>query len=278
MSDDLKGAPDLERWAACAAVLVIDHCDDALSLGAKGQFQRAIAEKLARASVGGQAEGLREAAALLRRRNTAYGHPGLSHHDTGIVCECADILETEATKLAAGQRSQEGATITPRGEKRPPWEMTGPELVASLAHGEYSSATVKAKQAREVQDVINAWQDAAASDHAHAQRQAERAEQAEAALAAKEAELARVIAVAGEAVGTDPALRSSGCVDALATWAGTLQRDLSDVRAQLAAQQETIRSRMEALVRMRISQYPGEVGLRWLLSDLRAEAALKERG
>jgi hypothetical protein len=40
--------------------------------------------------------------------------------------------------------------------------------------------------------MITAWQDAAASDHAHAQRQAERAEQAEARVAKLEAALRAV--------------------------------------------------------------------------------------
>jgi hypothetical protein len=66
-----------------------------------------------------------------------------------------------------------------RGRRKEPWEMTGPELM-------------KTAQAREVQAMITAWQDAAASDHAHAQRQAERAEQAEARVAKLEAALRAV--------------------------------------------------------------------------------------
>jgi hypothetical protein len=44
------------------------------------------------------------------------------------------------------------------------------------------------REIERVQAMITAWQDAAASDHAHAQRQAERAEQAEARAAQAEAQ------------------------------------------------------------------------------------------
>jgi hypothetical protein len=59
-----------------------------------------------------------------------------------------------------------------------------PEYFAAIFDG----SKTKTAQAREVQEMITAWQDAAASDHAHAQRQAERAELAVAALAAARAE------------------------------------------------------------------------------------------
>jgi hypothetical protein len=75
-----------------------------------------------------------------------------------------------------------------RARRKEPWDMTGPELIEALATEVFSSATMKTAQAREVQAMITAWQDAAASDHAHAQRQAERAEQAEARVAKLEAE------------------------------------------------------------------------------------------
>jgi hypothetical protein len=66
-----------------------------------------------------------------------------------------------------------------------------PEYFAAIFDG----SKTKTAQAREVQALITAWQDAAASDHAHAQRQAERAEQAEARVAKLEGALrqARVL-------------------------------------------------------------------------------------
>jgi hypothetical protein len=75
-----------------------------------------------------------------------------------------------------------------RARRKEPWDMTGPELIEALATEVFSGSTMTTAQAREVQEMITAWQDAAASDHAHAQRQAERAELAVAALAAARAE------------------------------------------------------------------------------------------
>jgi hypothetical protein len=75
-----------------------------------------------------------------------------------------------------------------RARRKEPWDMTGPELIEALATDVFSGAMMRAAQAREVQALLTAWQDAAASDHAHAQRQAERAEQAEARVAKLEAE------------------------------------------------------------------------------------------
>jgi hypothetical protein len=76
-----------------------------------------------------------------------------------------------------------------RALRKEPWDMTGPELIEALATSVFSGAMMKTAQAREVQTMITAWQDAAASDHAHAQRQAERAEQAEARVAKLEGAL-----------------------------------------------------------------------------------------
>jgi hypothetical protein len=78
-----------------------------------------------------------------------------------------------------------------RARRKEPWDMTGPELIEALATEVFSGSTMKTAQAREVQALITAWQDAAASDHAHAQRQAERAEQAEARVAKLEGALRR---------------------------------------------------------------------------------------
>jgi hypothetical protein len=83
-----------------------------------------------------------------------------------------------------------------RARRKEPWDMTGPELIEALATEVFSGATMKTAQAREVQAMITAWQDAAASDHAHAQRQAERAEQAEARVAKLEGALREAVAVA----------------------------------------------------------------------------------
>jgi hypothetical protein len=79
-----------------------------------------------------------------------------------------------------------------RARRKEPWDMTGPELIEALATEVFSGSTMKTAQAREVQTMITAWQDAAASDHAHAQRQAERAEQAEARVAKLEGALRAV--------------------------------------------------------------------------------------
>jgi len=42
--------------------------------------------------------GLREAAAYLRRRCQAYGHPDLSHADTGLLMALAAAIEALAEK------------------------------------------------------------------------------------------------------------------------------------------------------------------------------------
>ena len=55
----------------------------------------------------------------------------------------------------------------------------------------------------------------------------------EAALDILATEVERMIAVAGEALGTDPAMRGPGCVDALAAHIETLRAELAAAHAAL---------------------------------------------
>jgi chemotaxis protein histidine kinase CheA len=103
------------------------------------------------------------------------------------ACGCASCGDVEYL-CEKHKREAKPMSDEARARRKEPRDMTGPELIEALATEVFSGATMKTAQAREVQALLTAWQDAAASDHAHAQRQAERAEQAEAAALRAEQE------------------------------------------------------------------------------------------